>query len=212
MRRAMTLIELIFSMMIVALVFTVVPKILFVTNRSFETAVKEEALYNAMALMGIVVRLPWDEANTRYDRILEVTAGEGAYLCDESTGFYRVGGFRGSRNCIDNSETPMRASETLGLEGSDYNDLDDYNGFGVTAATPFGVRYELNVTVRYLEDPAPGGEVDLSRLAPSGGTTNIKEVNVTVTNAPGTKIPFRASVYYHSANIGQFYLNKRAWR
>jgi hypothetical protein len=210
MRRALTLIELIFSMMIVALVFTVVPKIVFVTNKSFETTVREEALYNAMALMGIVVRLPWDELNTRYDRILAVTAGNGAYRCDESTGFYRIGGFRGSRNCIGSAQRPLEASATLGREGTDYNDLDDYNGFGLVTTTPYGARYDLNVTVRYLEDPDPGDEVDLSLLAPSSGTTDIKEVRVTV--FARAKTPFRSSIYYHAANIGQFYLHKRAWR
>ena len=213
MKRGLTLIELIITMVIVGLVFMVVPKIIFVTNKSFETIVKEDALYNAMALMGILIHLPWDEENTKYDQILNVGAGNDAYTCDDSTGFYRKGGFKGSRNCIDNHSIPMNASATLGREDADYNDIDDYDGYRIETTTPFGAKYRLEASVRYLEDPPPSGNVDISLLSPSSGSTNIKEINVTVSNLPGNKkTPFRTSIFYHSVNIGQIHLNKRAWR
>ncbi len=207
------MVELIFTMVIIGLVFMVVPKIVFVTNKSFETTVKEEALYNAMALMGIIVHLPWDEENTKYDQILSVSAGNAAYRCDDTTGFYRVGGFVGSRNCIDNSATPMNASSTLGREDAYFNDIDDYDGFQVDTTTPYGAKYRLQVSVSYLQDPSPGSAVDLSALSPASGSTDIKEIRVTVSNAPGRKkAPFTSSLYYHSVNLGQIYINKRAWR
>ncbi len=207
------MVELIFTMVIIGLVFMVVPKIVFVTNKSFETTVKEEALYNAMALMGIIVHLPWDEENTKYDRILSVSAGNAAYRCDDTTGFYRVGGFVGSRNCIDNSATPMNASSTLGREDAYFNDIDDYDGFQVDTTTPYGAKYRLQVSVSYLQDPSPGSVVDLSALSPASGSTDIKEIRVTVSNVPGRKkAPFTSSLYYHSVNLGQIYINKRAWR
>ncbi len=207
------MVELIFTMVIIGLVFMVVPKIVFVTNKSFETTVKEEALYNAMALMGIIVHLPWDEENTKYDQILSVSAGNAAYRCDDTTGFYRVGGFVGSRNCIDNSATPMNASSTLGREDAYFNDIDDYDGFQVDTTTPYGAKYRLQVSVSYLQDPSPGSVVDLSALSPASGSTDIKEIRVTVSNAPGRKkAPFTSSLYYHSVNLGQIYINKRAWR
>ena len=213
MRRALTMVELIFTMVIIGLVFMVIPKIIFVTNKSFETTVKEEALYNAMALMGIIVHLPWDEANTQVDQILNVSAGENAYRCDSSTGFYRIGGFAGSRNCIDDSGSPMNASSTLGREDAYFNDIDDYNGYRIETRTPYGVKYLLEVSVSYLHDPPAGSVVDLSALAPSSRSTNFKEIGVTVSNAPGRKKnPFSSTLYYHSVNLGQIRINKRAWR
>ncbi|WP_300364872.1 type II secretion system protein [Hydrogenimonas sp.] len=213
MRRGVTLIELIITMVIVGLVFMVVPKIVFVTNKSFETIVKEDALYNAMALMGIVIHLPWDEENTKMDQILSVSSGHSSYTCDTTTGFYRIGGFKGSRNCIDNSVVPMNASSAPGREDAFFNDIDDYDGYRVETATPAGAKYRLDVGVRYLADPAPGNSVDLSVLSPASGSTNVKEINVTVSNAPGRKkAPFSTSIFYHSVNIGQVYVNKRAWR
>ena len=44
MRRAMTLIELIFAMVIVAVVFMVIPRILFVANKSHQLGMKEELI------------------------------------------------------------------------------------------------------------------------------------------------------------------------
>ncbi|WP_457593412.1 type II secretion system protein [Hydrogenimonas sp.] len=211
MRRAFTLIEMIFTMIIVGLVFMVVPKIIFVTNKSFETVMKEDALFNAISLMGIVSSLPWDDNNTRYDAILATDSLQAAYLCDASTGYYRIGGFKGGRSCIENGATA--GATPIGREGSLYNDIDDYDGYSVLTSTPAGPKYEINVTVRYLQDPAPGGSVDLSALSAAAGRSNIKEVNVTVTNASSnTRSRFRSSIYYHSANIGQTYIHKRAWR
>ncbi len=209
MRRALTLIEMIFTMVIVGLVFMVVPKILFVTNKSFETLVKEEALYNMMALAGIVTTLPWDENNTRSDAILQTQSPASLYRCDATTRFYRIGGFAGGRNCIGGgAATPLP-----GREDGDFNDLDDYDGYTLQTASAYGARYLLGVTVRYLSDPPPGNLVDLSTLSVAAGSSNIKEVNITVTNAPSNRrVPFRSSVSYHSANIGQTLINRRAWR
>jgi len=210
MRSALTLIELIFAMVIVGLVFTVVPKIVFVTNKSFETTSREDALYNAVAMAGIVASLPWDENNTEYSAILGTDSTQQAYLCDASTGFYRVGGFKGGRNCIEGSAAK---ASPIGREDLLYNDLDDYDGYSVTTATPNGSKYLLSVKVGYLADPPPGGLVDFSALPAVSTSSNIKEVNVTVTNAAGrVKSPFVISVYYESTNIGQTGIRRRAWR
>ena len=91
MRKALTLIEMILTMVIVGLVFTVVPKIIFVTNRSFETVVKEDALYNVREDPGETVDLVLQhpelaarlgrELEAWYDQALRSrleTGGEGA--------------------------------------------------------------------------------------------------------------------------------------
>ncbi len=211
MRRALTILETVFAIAIVGVVFAVVPKIIYVTNKSFETVTKEDALFNAISLIYIVSSLPWDENNTRYDAILSTDSLRAEYLCDASTGYYRIGGFRGGRSCIENGILPS-ASE-IGREDSFYNDLDDYDGYSVTTSASGGPKYELSVKVRYLSDPPPGALVDLSSLAVASGRSNIKEINVTVSNAAANKkTSFRSSIFYHSANIGQTYIHKRAWR
>ena len=210
MRRALTLIELLLTMVIVGLVMMVIPKIVFVTNKSFEAIVKEEALYNALALAGVVVSLPWDDANRKYEQILPVEAGSDDYRCDPATG-YRIGGFKGSRNCI--AETLPMASAKLEREDDEYNDLDDYNGYEVNTSTPYGSKYKIDVAVEYFDDPPLSETIDLSSLSPSAKSTNTKVVKISVSNAlSNRKIFFRTTFYYDSVNIGQFYLNKRAWQ
>lgn len=211
MRKAFTLIEMIITMVIVGLVFMVVPKIIFVTNKSFETVIKEDALFNAISLAYMVSSLPWDENNTKSDAILLSDSSFSEYLCDSSTGFYRIGGFKGSRNCISAATPP--AASAIGAEDSLRNDIDDYDGYSIETSTPKGVKYKMDISVRYMNDPGAGSIVDLSALSEASNSSNIKEVKITVSNsASNQKSPFRSTIYYHSANIGQIYINKRAWR
>ena len=60
MRPALTLIELIFTMVIIALVFTVIPKMIFVSNKAMQLQVKEDALFDVATLMGEVSQVAWD--------------------------------------------------------------------------------------------------------------------------------------------------------
>ena len=199
MRRALTLIELIFTMVIVAIVFTVVPKMIFAFNKSAQTSVKEDALYNAFALMGAIVNLPWDQNNTDQDDILHVD--ESNFACDSST-YSRIGGF-GSRLCPNN----LNASSTLGKEDDVYDDLDDYNGHETNTSTACSLKYHLKATVKYIADPAKPTDttvaVDLDNLGDASGTSDLKEVSVQVTYAPGhAKGAFCKTLVYDSANLG----------
>ncbi|MBN2781835.1 MAG: hypothetical protein JXQ66_01180 [Campylobacterales bacterium] len=187
MRNALTLIELIFSMVIIAVVFSVIPKIIFASNKSLQLSVKEDGVYNAISLMGSIVKLPWDE-NTIQSRgeILHTSQND----CNSSTG-YRVGGFIGSRNCKDSD---LNTSLVMGQEGSYLNDIDDYNGysdFNETSAS--GKDYNLSVAVG----------VDAS-------DPNIKEINVSVEGGAKTG-DFKSTFFYESANLGHIMINKRAW-
>lgn len=213
MRRAFTLLELVVSMTLIALVFTVIPKMIFATNKSFEASMKEDALYNAMTLMGAVAKLPWDNNNTQNDQILSVVGGNADYLCAASTDFYRRGGFSGGRNCIGIDEAPMEASVTPGREDALYNDIDDYNGYSVTTASAQVQKYDLAVTVAYLSDPATGTLVDLASLGASGTTTNVKRITIRVANtASNQKTPFVSTLRYDSFNLGQFQIQRRQWQ
>ncbi|MEO1924234.1 MAG: prepilin-type N-terminal cleavage/methylation domain-containing protein, partial [Nautiliaceae bacterium] len=51
MKKALTLIELIFTIIIIGITFTVIPKIIIVSNKTLETTLKEEVVFNMMAKM-----------------------------------------------------------------------------------------------------------------------------------------------------------------
>ncbi len=189
MRNALTLVELIFSMVIIAIVFTVVPKIIFVSNKTMALSVKEDGMYEAISLIGSISKLPWDENTINSGgKILHTDDND----CSSDTG-YRIGGFIGSRNCIDSD---ANKSDPLGQENGDddYNDIDDYDAeddYNETSAS--GKDYNLSTSVDYDAD-----------------NDNIKKIVVTVKGGAKTG-NFQTSVFYESTNLGYIKINKRAW-
>lgn len=186
MRRGLTLIELIFSMVIIAIVFTVVPKIIFASNKALQLGIKEDALFNAITQIGMISKLPWDSNTIK-------TNGEiiGSSCSDSgSTPYYRIGGFKGSRNCLD-YDGSADWSVTMGKEDANYDDIDDYNAQVITTSNG-KVAYDLNTSVTLGND--------------------IKTIVVTVSSA-SKKLGsgFKSSFFYTSANLGQIQINKRVW-
>ena len=207
MRGALTLIELIFSMVIIATAFTVFPKVLQISAKSAKTTLKEEALYNAVALAGLIKNLPWDEKNTLLDDILIARGGHVEYNCSKRWGgYYRKGGFVGSRNCMHQEEASV-----IGDDGDTVpDDIDDFAGKSIRAASAKR-EYLLDVNVSYVEDIEPGDTGQFS-LAP-GSLTNTKYISIIV--KPQKKSADLSSAFgkidYHAHNIGQISVNKLAW-
>lgn len=200
MRRGLTLIELIFTMVIVAVVFTVIPKLIQSFAQSGEVSIKEDALYNAVALAGLMSALPWDEANTNSDAIL-FTDNVTNYACNPLTG-YRTGGFIGGRNCIQN---PSSASATLGKEDALYNDFDDYHNEDRNSSVVCGALtkavFVFDVDVSYVNE---------ADFTPAPNSTHAKMAKIDV-NKHGTN-ECVTSLFYTAYNIGQIQINKRPWR
>lgn len=210
MRRGLTLIELIFSMVIIALAFTVFPKILQISAKTSLQGVKEEALFSGMTLMGLIKNLPWDEKNSVYDDYLIVTNGNNIYEC--SNGIYRIGGFYGSRNCRHRLD-----ASTIGADSDDTypDDIDDFNGKDINATNYNDTReYNISVTVEYRNDKIDG-DFNRSFSSSSGGTTNTKYIAIAIMPQKRQKA-FSAStianIYYISANIGQIRVRRLPWR
>ena len=184
MRKGLTLIELIFSMVIIAIVFTVIPKMIFASNKAIALSIKEDGMYEAISLIGSISKLPWDENTTQSGgKILHTTTND----CDSATG-YRIGGFVGSRNCIDSD---YNVSTTLGTDANDNtykDDVDDYIDYDQNSTQ--GRNYNLKVDIN--------------------NTNNIKTIKVIVKGGAKTG-NFQTSVFYESANLGYIKINKRAW-
>jgi len=187
----MTLIELIFSIVIIGVVFTVVPKLIFISNKSMELAMKEDALYSAYSMMGSILRLDWDENTTSDGKILDTDV----HSCDDN----RTGGFAGSRNCIDSDDS----ATAIGLEGSDYDDIDDYDGYEENISVGGKNRYKLTVSVRYVDN----------NYSQTGNKEELKEVNTTVEqHSDNKKIKIKSSFFYYSANLGHIQIKKEQWK
>ncbi len=224
MRKALSLIELILTIVIIAIVFTVIPKIIFATNQSFIVGAKQDGIFNAVQLMQVIARKPWDNRSIQTMNILDVDNGDANLDCNTTTG-YRPGGFIGGRNCLENNNT-IRATRTSDPEWSDgaqLLDVDDYNAFNTTATGTKCVQYNTyglapSVGYRRLNISYPtatSADINLTAMGTPGGvnSSNIKEVNLSVGFAGTNAQRFGAAgcirFNYYSANIGQFYVNKR---
>lgn len=204
MRRSFTLIELIFSMVIIALAFTVLPKVLQVSAKSSATTLKEEAMSNAMAMMGWIRVLAWDEQNVQSDEILIPQKYEPIYKCPVWE-IYRAGGFAGSRNC--RNELP---ASSLRKEGDNFDDIDDFAGYETNITNSTDTRtYNLKVDVNYVKDY---NQTFLTRKA--GGSSDVKMVSIVVTPLAkkGALGGSFAKLTYFASNIGQIRINRVAWK
>ncbi len=217
MKKAFTLIEIIFTIVIMAGIFMVIPKILMMANKNESFAMKQDAYFNAISLTKIASSLAWDENNTESLGILSTDIND--IPCDASTNI-RVGSFLSAngRTCQDSLSASVLGSE----EGSDYlffDDIDDFNGSIINTTANGNNRYKITTNVSYLNHlslftSAKKLTIDLSATTDTDSSTNIKKMTTTIkyngkkaVNKDKTIATFR----YYSANIGQFTLNKREW-
>ncbi len=221
MRKGLTLIELIFSMTIIGIVFTVIPKLIMSMNQSAQTTIKEEAMFNTVAMMGAIINLPWDENNTKNSQILNVTNGNSSYDCNTTSG-YRIGGFVGSRNCREENGTILTAS-SIGLEQiDDFNDIDDYNATETNASNDCAKShgkslYSIRPIVIYSQDPdptastiqLPGDDKNLSLVQSSNTKRIIVKVGYHTDNTKNSGCI--TALEYHSFNLGNIQINSRDW-
>jgi len=215
MRAAFTLLELLFSMVIIGLVFTVFPKIIQLSAKTPKYTLKEEALYNGVALAGLIKNLPWDEKNTRLNDILITDAGDEDYKCDyafaNSNRIYRKGSFVGSRNCIHKEPASAIGLEEATVDGAD--DVDDFNGYEKDAVNYNGSRdFKLKVGISYIKDINITQE-KFDNISTSD-STNLKFVKVDIlpvsrrAKSLGDNV---AVFWYISSNIGQLKINSQPW-
>ncbi len=207
MRKGISLIELVFTIVIIAIVFTVIPKMVFALNKSDEFSIKQDALFNGVTLMQMISRLSWDENSTNSNDILHTAS---SHVSCSSTTYYRIGGFRGSRNCKNNVTLAGIGTEELTLNL--YNDIDDFHNKDINTSL-----YNLHLEVSYIADTilytAQNAKIELKKTSlPT--STNLKMVEMNITYA-GNKSSLQgktiSQINYISSNIGKSFIGKQIW-
>ena len=156
MKKSFSLIELIFTIVIIALIFTTIPRIIYTTNESFKFTLKEDGIFNMMAKMMDISFREWDEQNTHsYDILL--TDNSNVLECNSlSYPALRVGGFysgyRYSRICPHNLKASNIGKDSGENDEEDYDDVDDYNNTEDNATKKGQVRYILFITDGYSDE------------------------------------------------------------
>lgn len=189
MRKSFSLLEIIFSIIIIGVAFSGIPAIMAVTSQSTQNMLQSSGFYHALAKMKIVTNKPWDENNTvdftnaNIYYILDTT--ENAYDCVNSDGRLRSGQFEGQyrRMCY-----PGKNATPIAREGALYNDIDDFNGLPEENVEGFTYRYNVS----YVNTPNNSGDYGTATV--STATTNTKRVRIEMADGP--------TFYYYSTNIG----------
>ena len=212
MKKGFTLIELIFTIVILAITTMAIPRIVAQTTELNALAIKEELVYNAKAFMSRISKAQWDSAYAAdascggdascMDRILTVTPGVDD--SGNSTKEVRPGILpEASRRGIS-SQAPATKRQFgrngISVGGGRYNDIDDFDQFttditvgnlvGSSSRGDFILNTRINVDVDYVAEPfsaaeyASGTDISgvLSDQPSNGAVTNIKMVRVAATD------------------------------
>jgi len=212
MKKALTLIELIFTVVIIGFVFTVIPKIIQVSNKTLEFSKKEDAIFNMVSKMMNISLKKYDENNTISDYIL-LTSNNNWLDCNTST-HYRVGGFKSdnSRMCQD------LFSSKIGKDSDDINpdDIDDYNSSDFNKSIVennlnSNKNYTLTINVNYAKEwnksnYTSDGNLTFKFSKEKQNVSNIKRIEIKVLDSKGKVI---STIKYYSANIGGIKIDKK---
>jgi prepilin-type N-terminal cleavage/methylation domain-containing protein len=208
MRRGLSLIELIFTIVIIAVVFTVIPKIVLSLTKSDSFSIKQDALFNGITMLQMITRLSWDENSVLSNDILQTSSPN--FTCNGASQQYRIGGFKGSRNCENN--ITLLGIGTEELQMAEYDDIDDFHDKNKKTST-----YTLLMNVTYINDTIQYTGRHASMVledTPSATSTNLKKIDLSMLYS-GTKVAKQGETIsqfsFTSANIGKFYIGKRTW-
>jgi len=174
-KKSFSLIELIFTIVIIAFIFTVIPKVVYSTNQTFALTLKEDGIFSMMAKTMDVDTQEWDENNTDsqddYQYNILITGNDNVLECkSDQDPPIRVGGFYSGDQysricpkkctssifgiCLSYQDITISAIGPDDNEDSedDYDDEDDFNGTVEDVTKNGKVRYKLYIEVAYTKE------------------------------------------------------------
>ena len=228
-RPAIAMIELIFAIVIMAIVLMSAPMLISTATKSGYVSIIQEALNEAGAQVNMVTGFHWDEndANELFlDPILGVTSGSSDLDADVNTG-RRIGTPNESYRSFIRSDgrDDLNASTALGADGTEIaeDDIDDFTGITnlieIDASVADNVEtstIDIATASNYSVDTVAGGynQSNITYIpfvnATAGTTTNIKKITVTLSSSSGVDdLNKSISLHAFSCNIGAYKLEER---
>jgi prepilin-type N-terminal cleavage/methylation domain-containing protein len=186
-RKGFTLIELIFAIVVIAIIVLSVPMMNLINAKATEGSISQEAIFASSAKLMQTLSYPWDENSTDIEQIYEgatvlsgvVKIPSGTASLDFNNTVCRPGLI--ARRCrVDQNGNEVNVSNL----GDDYTSilvrgLDDTNGTfsmaGPTSTTSEGYKneYHMIVDVAYVSDNTnlAGGAIDYNATNPFAANT-----------------------------------------
>lgn len=207
--------ELLFTIVVIALVFTVIPRVLSVTNQSFDLALKEDGIYHMMSKAMDIAMLEFDESNLLFNDILLVQDTSDPLECNSTT-HLRKGGFYGGRDCMNEQNVTPRGTDAGESSTLLYDDVDDYHDVVSVATKNGNTKYKLYSFVGYSDDAFSYDYVNahatFSFTNTSGDTfSHIKRIYLKLEYTLKGEDKNISSLSYFSANIGHTFIESREW-
>ncbi len=207
MRRSFTLIELIFAIIVISIAMLAIPPLFRQLSTQTQESLKSEAVLQSYRTILSILTYAWDEnspsPDTNRSFILDVTNGDSELDRNGASRFRRADfGQKVSRKFFPNA---TYATTTLGPEGGDEDDIDDFDGKVEHITKEAGdILLDMNLTtkVNYISDNANYSSATLGFTIPvasAAASTNIKLIEVNATSANGDLVILRA----FSCNVGE---------
>jgi len=227
-RTAFTMIELIFAIVIIAIVVISMPMMMKTNQDAVEGNVVQEALFASSAKMMQVLSYPWDEhsvdsANPNtYGKIVYVATGDNSYYRKDANGSfdtnssYRVGHILQDNHrrfhyytSADANVSAINVDDNSSIDAiDDRNESGRHFDFAGGSAGGYKTDYTMDVDVSYISDASTttgsSNAFNFSIISP--GPSNMKLITVTIKDKNGNPLTLLRS---YSANIGEFDFAKR---
>jgi hypothetical protein len=220
------MIELIFALVIMGIVFITLPVILLNEGTNVERNLMQEAIFASATKISQILTYSWDE-NSAPDtavlasaNVVEVTS---AGLLDRNSSDFRVGHVPQALHRRMTPASAIRSATAAGPDADDAgvpDDIDDFNVAGtvnltsLTGAAGYKKAYRVTTTVSYVDDynfrnatSYASGTIDFTfgTNPVVGDTTNLKmiEISTDQNNSDGWSADPILVLRSYSANIGE---------
>ncbi len=212
-KRGFSLIELILSIVVVAIISTSIPLVLKTTSELNQKAVTQESLMNAKTYMGLILKAPFSDKVIKVSTNIGGSSAETAYFFpiilkpgDHRNEFYKINKITGDGHRVFAYENSPDLASDAAVRSVNYYETRNKNLNTANQSRDYIVGSEYNVRIK-------NGNGDFK---PNLGLDNsdVKEIIVTATSYKNdikqeTKSVLRAYAF----NLGEGgSLNTKAWK
>ncbi|WP_107945921.1 type II secretion system protein [Campylobacter concisus] len=212
-KRGFSLIELILSIVVVAIISTSIPLVLKTTSELNQKAVTQESLMNAKTYMGLILKAPFSDKVIKVSTNIGGSSAETAYFFpiilkpgDHRSEFYKINKITGDGHRVFAYTNSSDLARDTAVRSVDYYKTKNKNLNTANQSRDYivGSDYEVNVSE------------DKGWFKPNLGLDNsdVKEIIVTATSYKNdTKQETTSVLRAYAFNLGEGgSLNTKAWK
>ena len=212
-KRGFSLIELILSIVVVAIISTSIPLVLKTTSELNQKAVTQESLMNAKTYMGLILKAPFSDKVIKVSTNIGGSSSETAYFFpiilkpgDQRNEFYKINKITGDGHRVFAYENSPDLASDAAVRSVDYYKTKNKNLNTVNQSRDYIVGSDYNVIVNESN----------GWFKPNLGLDNsdVKEIIVTATSYKNnTKQETTSVLRAYAFNLGEGgSLNTKVWK